>query len=95
MEVSGRHNDMHDSATTMFMTSKMNGINGICAVYTVYTPTACVADPGAQNIAPKLSPGAQMDVRHIQQRDLSYSEEMISGESQATCTEGNCRSSCS
>ena len=35
---------MHDSATTMFMRSKMNGINGICAVYTVYTSTACVPD---------------------------------------------------
>ena len=48
---------MHDSATTMFMRCKMNGINGIREVYTIYTPTACVADPGAQTIALKLSPG--------------------------------------
>ena len=48
---------MHYSAITMFMRSKMNGINSIHAVYTMYTPTACVADPGAQTIALKLSPG--------------------------------------
>ena len=58
--------DMHDSATTMFMRCKMNGINGICKVHTMYMPTACVADPGAQNIALKLSPRAQTDVRQPQ-----------------------------
>ena len=47
---------MHESATTMFMKSKMNDINGISAVYTVYTHTACVTDPGAQSFEPKLSP---------------------------------------
>ena len=28
---------MHDSATTMFMRSKMNGINGFSASYSMYT----------------------------------------------------------
>ena len=61
---------MHDSATTRFMKCKMNGINDIREVYTVYTLTARVADPHAQNIAPKLSPEAQTDVQHTDK--LSY-----------------------